>query len=298
MTPRMKAPARSASPSSVLAGWARQGVESFVAAQKILLDLTAQENALAIGMVRERLSNVDFRPGASVAKFADQSMEGFTTAGKILLELAAGETALVMDGMKEGFRLPVAAGTVAEVIRHRVQTLIGLQKDLLDAAAEQTHTVAQSYQAGKGLKAGTSLAGLARRGLESFVETEKKFLDLAAHEVTMATKGGPVPPRQHRERTKVLTHLAREGVEKYIDAQKKLLNLAIDQFESTAETATEARRAPRREPRTSFAELTEKSVRNLVTAQKSLMDLAIKPAKAAGTEEAPKTPRSRPRRKR
>jgi len=34
-----------ASPGSFLTDWARQGVQSFVAAQKILMELAAQENA-------------------------------------------------------------------------------------------------------------------------------------------------------------------------------------------------------------------------------------------------------------
>jgi hypothetical protein len=39
-----------------LANWVRQGMETFVASQKILLDLAAQQNSLAIGFVRERLA--------------------------------------------------------------------------------------------------------------------------------------------------------------------------------------------------------------------------------------------------
>ncbi len=37
---------------------------------------------------------------------ADKGAEHLTTAGKILLDLAADETALLVDGVKEGLRLP------------------------------------------------------------------------------------------------------------------------------------------------------------------------------------------------
>ena len=73
MPAKEKAPA--SSPASHLAGWARQGVESFVAAQKILLDLAAQENALVFGMVRERLSKPAFRPDNTIAKMVDKGVE-------------------------------------------------------------------------------------------------------------------------------------------------------------------------------------------------------------------------------
>jgi hypothetical protein len=286
------------SPTDQLVGWARQGIESFMAAQKILLDLTAQQNSLLIGMVREQMSKPRFRPGPAIAKVADKGVENITAAGKILLDLAAGETALVVDGLKEVVPLPRVAGTVANVVRHRVATIIDMQKRLLDAAAEQTHTVAEDYREGKGLLgAGASAVELARRGIETLVETEKKFLDLAAHEVSSATKGNGEGRKPARARYKVLTELAREGSEKYIEAQKKLLNLAIEQMESGGHVASERLEAAGTEARASWGSLTEKSVRNLVTAQKSLMDLIVKPAKATPAERKPKPVRVRPKRK-
>jgi hypothetical protein len=297
MTAKTRESSRDFSPVKQLAGWARQGIESFVAAQKILLDLTAQQNALAIGMVREHLGKPLFRPGETMAQFADKGVENVTTAGKILLDLAAGETQLVMDGVKEELRLPVPAAALTEVVRHRVDTLIGWQKRLLEAAAEQTHEVAESYRKGDVWKASASVAELARKGIESFVETEKKFLDLAAHEVTVAIKGGKEAHKPARDGTKALAHLAREGVEKFIEAQKKLLDLAIEQMESMGEAANGRSEAVRKELRTSWGELTEKSVHNLVKAQKSLIDLA-KPGHESAREETPKAPRGRPRHKR
>jgi hypothetical protein len=239
MPAKVTAPSPPSSPVNRLAGWARQGTESFVAAQKTLLDLTAQQNALVFGMVRERLGKPRFRPDVAIAQIADTGVEHFTTAGKILLDLAAGETALVVDGFKEGLRLPAVARSVVDVVRHRVDTLIGMQKRLLDVAAEQTHALAESYREGKVLMAGASLAELAQRGIESFVETEKKFLDLVVHEVTAATKADKEHRKPAQERSKVLTQLAREGVEKYIDAQKKLFHLAIEQMESTGKATGE-----------------------------------------------------------
>jgi len=129
------------------------------------------------------------------------------------------------------------------------------------------------------------------------VETEKKFLDLAAHEVTTAAKGDGDGHKPARARYKVLTELAREGSEKYIEAQKKLLNLAIEQIESGGEVASERLEAAETEARTSWSSLTEKSVRNLVTAQKSLMDLIVKPAKASPAEKRRKPVHVRPKRK-
>lgn len=233
------------------------------------------------------------QPAVKAVQFADKGVENITAAGKILLDLAAGETALMTEGVKDAFPLPPAAGSVVNVIRHRVDTLVDMEKHLLDAVAEQTHAAAESYEAGNGLKAAAEFAEVARRGIVDFVDTEKKFLDLAAEEVTAAGKAEKNGRKTTRERSKVLTDLAKEGVEKYIDAQKKLLNLAIHEMEAATKPAHE----PAAEDRTSLAELTEKSVKNFVTAQKSLMDLAIKPIRAASpTETKPRVAR-RPKRK-
>ncbi len=297
MVARTKESSQTSSPVSQLAGWTRQGIESFVAAQKILFDLAAQQNALVIGVMRDRLSGSRVRPDLAIAKIADKGVENITAAGKILLDLAAGETALVAGGLNEGLRLPPAAGVLTFVVRQRVNAFIDTQKRLLDAAAAQTHAIAESYREGKGWMAGGNVAELARRAIEGFVETEKKFLNLVAQEVTAATKGGKEGHTPARDRFKVLTQLARESVEKYIDAQKKLLDLAIEQMEFTGKAAGERIAVLQKQARESWGELTEKSVRNFVIAQKSLMDLAAKPLKASATEETRKTPRARPRHK-
>jgi len=292
MTPKEKKPPRASPPANPLMGWARQVIQVFVAAQKILLDLVAQENAQLVGTVRENLGKSISQPGATLAGLADMGVRNFTSAGKILLDLAAGETALVVDGVKKGLRLPVAGSAVADVARHRVDTLVDMQKNLLDAAAEETHAMAESYQDGKGLMAGAKVVELARRGIEGFVQSEKQFLDLAGHEITAATKGGK-PRGKPRERMEVLTNVARQGAEKYIDAQKRLLELAIEELD-TARKTNSNRRVAARKPQQSWGELTEKGVKNLVAAEKSLLDLAVKPPKRRMARETRKAgPRAR-----
>jgi hypothetical protein len=293
MTAREKKVPQATSPGGMLTGWARQGVESFVAAQKILLDLAAQENALLIGMVREQFGKTGFRPGVSVVGIAEKGVKNLTSAGKILLDLAASETALAVDGVKEGLRLPVAAGAIAELVRHRVDTFVEMQKNLLDATAEHAHAVAESYREGESVLAAANVADLARRGIEGFVESEKKFLDLASQEVSNATKGLKRPGKPPRARMEVFTEVAREGTEKYIETQKKLLNLAIEQLEATAKAGGGHKEEARKDGQPSWGELTEKSLKNFVTAEKSLLDLAMKPMKKVGREEGRKVMRPR-----
>ena len=279
--------------------WIRQGLESFVAAQKILLDLTAQQNALAIGIMRERLRMPRLHVGSTVVGVANQAVSGVTGAGKILLDLAAGETALLADGLKDVLRLGPAAGAVTDVVRYRAETLIEMQRKLLDAVSEQMSTIAAAYDEGSGMNPADRAGELARRAIEVFVQTEKRFLTLVAEEVNEAANGKE-PRKAVRDRSKLLASLAKEGVEKYIAAQKELLDLAIRQFEAGQKAMREREEEPEEdeEARTTFAEWTQKSVKNLIAAEKMLLELAIKPVKAAGSGAAePVKPHARKRKK-
>jgi hypothetical protein len=297
MKARVKKAPHVASPANLLTDWARQGVQSFVAAQKILMDLAAQENALLIGMAKEGFSKPGARLGASVAGIAEKGVENLATAGKILLDLVADETALAVDGVKEGLRLPAPAGAMAEVARHRVDTFIDMQKNLLDATADQAHAVSESYREGERLRAAGHVTELARRGIEAFVESEKKFLDLAVQEMSAATKGDKRTHKPPRDRMEILTKVAREGAEKYIETQRKLLELAVEQLEDTAKASRQQlKERARKEALPSFRELTEKSMKNFVSAEKSLLDLAAKPIKKPTGEAVRKARHARTRR--
>jgi hypothetical protein len=113
-------------------------------------------------------------------------------------------------------------------------------------------------------------------------------LDLAAQEVTAAAKGEKHAGKAPKERMEALTNMAREGAEKYIETQKKLLELAIDQLEEATKTARVHKEPAHKEPQHTWGELTEKSVKNLVTAEKSLLELAMKPMKGHGREDGRK----------
>lgn len=251
---------------------ARQGVDSLAGALRIISDLTAQEVALMVGIVRERAS---LRPAASTA---EKVITGFADGGKILLDLAAGESELFVDGLKETLHLPASVAALANLFPIGVGTIVAMHKRMLDKIGEQTKEVVASFTEGKPLMAGEKAARFAWEGIESFIETQKTFLDQVAEQVTIATGGKQA--KAARGGAKELTKLAEEGVDKFIQAQKQVLALMIEQADAMSGAARKAAQ------NTSLAELTRKSVQNFTAAQKSLLDLAIKPAAAAS--EAPK----------
>jgi len=285
MSATAQAQAAASSTARQVMSWATQGVESLVAVQKILMDLTAQQNSLVIGAIRERIRIPDL--GKAVVRTAGLGIEGLSAAGTILLELASAETTLLLDSLKDGLRLSAPASAAAEILRHRVDTVIGLQMRLLDAVSEHSRASVESFDQGEGLDAVEHIAAVARLAVEDFVATEKKFLDLVGKEINQAIES-PGETHKPRARVKIISQLASESIDKYAEAQKKLVDLAIHQTEEITKVAEPA------EAPTPLAELAQNGVQNFIKAQKSLMDLAL-PKEASGEDEAKPSPR--PRRK-
>jgi hypothetical protein len=258
------------------AGWARHGIQSFIAAQKVLMDLVAQENALLIGVVRKRLGTREFRPLTSMVEIAETGAKNMADVAKILLDLASVQTTLIVGGFKEGLRLPATARSMAEVVCHRVETLGEMQKRWLDVTAQQAESVSESYRDRKTVSILENLAELGRRGVEGFVESEKKFVNLVVQEFSDAGKGYK-RTNLPRDRMEVLAGVLREAAQNYLETQTKVLELAMEGRETTAIPNHERKRGSRKAAQPSWGEVTEKSVKNLVTAEKALLDLAIKP---------------------
>src|SRR3954464_3666438 len=89
--------------------WIRQGTEGFIATQKILLDLAAQQNALALTILRERMGmSLPNVTGAIVDLFG-KSIHNFMEAQRVLLDIASRENHIIVDGLRPGY-----AGTAVE----------------------------------------------------------------------------------------------------------------------------------------------------------------------------------------
>ncbi len=281
MTAAAQAPAFTA--PAGLRNLARQSADSVAAAVKIISDLTAQEMALMVGILRERVS---MRRAAAAAETAGRVATSFADAGKILLDLAANETAVMTDGLKEALRLRPGVAAMVDLVPRGVGTIVDMEKRYLDAVSGQFQDVIESFTEDKPLMLRSRIAKMAQQSLEGFIEIQKTFLDEVSEQVTIATEAPKESKAAKHERAKVLIDLAREGVDKFITAQKEVAELAMDR----AEAETVGVRKP--EPHTSLAELTRKSVQNFTTAQKSLLDLALNPiAEAAEPEKRHRAPR-------
>jgi len=284
--------ARSSSFGSLVLGWAQQGVDSFLATQRILLDFATRKNASLMKTLREGISDPEHSPVAILTELAVEATANFTEAQRVLLNLAQEENEIIMGGVKE--RLggsPMAAG-IADRVRHSIDTFVEMQQDFLTIASKYTQHRLQGTKAGKGIDHG--LVDAAREGMENFVRAQKKFLEVIVHE------GGKAKGKQEEGKKKTeLAKLAREAANSFIEAQKKLLDLVGQQVNVNVQAATRAVEMVKSFPPIPMPNLSGEWVKSFVDAEKTLIDTVIKPrngakgARAAKSETAAKRPARR-----
>ena len=268
-----------ASIPGMIGEWIRQGTEGFIATQKILLDLAAQQNALALTIARERLGLFKMGPAKPLVDLAGKGIHNLIEAQRLLLDLASKQNKILADGLKPG-----VAGTLveplAEVIHQGLGNVFDHQKHFLGVFETQTEAAIKDLSDGKGFDT-NRLSEIAREGLRDFVDSQKKFLDIVQHELE-AKKDDCAEKNGKRVD---LFDIAKQSGDSFVDVQKKMLDLVSNQVGVDVKFVKELFTVPvATKPATTLPELMKKSVDSFVAAQKALVELASKPRKEAEEE--------------
>ncbi len=257
---------------SLISGWVQQGVENFFATQRILVDLAVRQNATAMQIVRDRLSDPEFCPMAIVTDLTGEAMTNFIEGQKLLLELAHKESELVLTGVRDRVGGVAVAGAMTELVRRSMGTFIDMHMEFLKSANRQTHAWLAAVEKGGGYD-GEHLVEFARESMETFVRAQKKFLDVIAQETVNATSGEmPV----HKGKKAELTKLAGEAVEAFVDTQKKLMDVAVKQVGANMKATGRAMNMMKPFPFIPIPDLTREGVKSFVDAEKALIDTVMK----------------------
>ncbi len=219
---------------SLLSGWAQQGVQSFFATQRILLDLAMRQNASLMHSLRQQLSDPHHSPTAILSEVTAEGMSNFIEGQKVLLELGQKQNEILMTGVKERVGEWPPAQAVTDLLRRSVETFIHMQQEFLKIAGKQTHTWVEAAKAGKPYQS-EHLVELAREAMENFVKAQKHFMDVIAEETAKATGGKHTNGAKKMKKTE-LSQLARQATESFIDAQRKLVDVAGRQMNANVKT--------------------------------------------------------------
>lgn len=293
MPETMHEPMAHARPSSIvslLSGWVQQGMESFFATQRILVDVAMRQNANAMKAMRDSLSDPEHSPMALLTEMATEGTANYIDAQRILLDLVQKENELLMEGVKERVSGSNPAMAMVNMVRRTIDGFIDMQHEFLTMASKHSQGWMEDLQHGKMVNR-DRLIGVAREGMENFVNAQKKFLDVIAEETTLATSDKPPKAMKSTD----VAVLARESANALIDAQKKLLDVASAQMKANLKIANKSADllAPFRLP---IAKLTNEGVKNFVDAEKAMIDNMMK-RNHKPTPTARKKPRKVARRK-
>ena|SRR5580693_848499 len=259
---------------SLLSGWAQQGVQSFFATQRILLDLAMRQNASLMHSLRQQLSDPTHSPTAILGEVTAEGMANFIEGQKVLLELGQKQNEILMSGVKERVGEWPAAQAITDLLRRSVETFIHMQQEFLKIAGKQTHNWIEAAKAGKPYQS-EHVVELAREAMENFVKAQKHFMDVIAEETAKATGSKHTNGIKKIKKTE-LSQLAREATESFIEAQRKLVDVAGRQMNAGVKTAGKTLELLRPFPFLPLAELTREGVKSYVDAQKELMDVMVK----------------------
>jgi len=264
---------------SLMSGWAQQGIQSYFATQRVLLDLAMRQNASVMHVIRERLTDPHHSPTTMLNELADEGLTNLIDAQHVLLDLARRQNEIVMTGVKERMGGTSAGMAMTDLMRRSVDTVIEMEQKFLKIADKQSHTWMDHAKSGKALK-GDTLIELARETMENFVQCEKHFLDIVAEETAKATSGKHTNGAKKIKKTE-MTELARQATESFIDAQKKLFDVAGKQMNMNLKTVGKTMDMVGPLPIVPFSDLTREGVKTFVDAQKALMDVVTKPHNGA-----------------
>ncbi len=261
---------------SVLSGWAQQGVQSFFATQRVLLDLAMRQNANVMQALRQQLTDPHHSPTALLNEVAGEGMTNFIEGQKVLLDLGKQQNEILMTAVKDRVGDLPAAVAITDLLRRSVETFIHMQEEFLKIAGRQTHSWVEAAKSGKPYET-DHVVGLAREGMENFVKAQKQFLDVIAEETAKATGGTKTNGAVKKVKKTELSELAQQATESFIEAQKKLVDVAGKQMNSSVKTASKSLELLPPFPYLPLAELTREGVKSYVDAQKALMDVVVKP---------------------
>ncbi|HUO60767.1 MAG TPA: hypothetical protein VMU24_08880 [Candidatus Acidoferrales bacterium] len=271
---------------SLLSGWVQQGLESFFATQRILVDLAMRQNTNAMKTFREGLAETETKDSALkiLTEIAVEGSANYIEAQRLLLDMAQQENEIIMNGVKERVGEYDGAVAMTNVVRRSIETFIEMQQNFLLLASKHTQGWLQPGEK----KEHNTLAGLASEAMEEFASAQKKFLDVISEE-TSAKK-------EHKKVQKTeIIELGRKATESFIEAQKKLLDLAGQQVNVNLQAAGRVLdlKAPVR--LLPMAEMAGESVKSFVDAEKALLNTMKKARTHTKKEEEEEKPTARRR---
>jgi hypothetical protein len=173
------------SPRAVLSEMAGESMTNFIEAQKVLLDLSKQQNEILMTAVKERIGE---GPAAhATADLLRRSVDTFIHMQEEFLKISGKQTHIWVEAAKTGKPLPGRAPLVG-LAREGMENFAKAQKQFLDVIAEETAKATGGKRTAIKKIKKTELSKLARQVAELFIDTQKKMVEVAGKQMNANVK--------------------------------------------------------------------------------------------------------------
>jgi hypothetical protein len=270
--------------ASLLMGWTQQGIDSFLATQRILADFAMRKSTGAIESLREGVSGRENSPTAILTELAVEGTASLTEAQRVLLNLLEQENGILMDAVADRVEGYGPAVSVANRLRRGIDTLVEMQQEFLTIASKHLQERLQKTKAGE-VPSAECVVDAARDAMDNFVRAQKKLLDVIVSDGAKP-KSGKADDKKKAE----ISNIAREAASSFIDAQKSLLDLAGQQVNVNLQVAGRLGEMANLLRLSPLPMITGNSVKSFVEAEKAVLDSIMKPGNGAKSA-APKAER-------
>ena len=272
----------SMNPMAMFADLVRQGVDNFVATQKMMLDLAAHQNQVMADAMKNSFGLTGWAP--AMADVAGQGMQAFLNSQKMMLDLGVQQNHVALNALKTWVGSNAAAQSILEMLERGGQSYAEMQKRMLDMAAQQTEMAMKAAKEGRPATLASPLEQMAefsKQGVTAWVESQKRMLDmiqqqthnLSAKAQERAQAKANETPAATAAPANDFTSMARSSFEQYMDMNKKFLEMAGQQM---AEMTKAFSGGMTYRPPVTLQDLARQGVDAWVNTQRAMLDLTFR----------------------
>jgi len=229
-------------PVAMAKEFAGEGLANFIEGQKLLLGLAQRENEILATGVKERIGGYPVTDAlvntvhGTVDTFVEMQLEYLKNAGKQVHErLAAVKAGEEYDG-----------DTLVELARGGLENFVHAQKKFLHLLSEEAAKMTSGKEVTVSKARKTEMTKLAQEATDTFVEAQKKLMDVAARQIHVTLKAAGtaakmMPTVPYRE----IPDLTREGFRSFVEAEKAVIESVTRRPEHKKTVKPTARKRPR-----------------------------------------------------
>jgi hypothetical protein len=269
----------------------RDSLKGLFKVQNILLDYTAEQNAIAFKMVRERLNADESSPTTALIDSVEEIFDNVVSMQKSIVDMGAKrvERAPAVKNAEptpKKERRAMREIPLAELLRTNFENTVDAQREILALLEKQGKLGVETADQFARSSAGRSLKALvarAKEAIDNVIATQGNLIELGARQGkdSLELLSKPEKPVVSDE----FVRHAEEGIDNLRRTQEKLLEIASDLNEKaygeTADAATGEMELSR------FAQRLEQGIERAVKAQNEMLDAGVRAVnrkKRAATE--------------